>query len=95
MQSPQSVADRVGWISPAAIRAPAFAVLDRLQKLDPAVQITATAVALLAMSEAVGKPFREVIEIAERTLADSEGPYTEHIQAIRMYAHHEILRGGQ
>lgn len=88
----QSVRDHMGWHSPAQIRGPAFAIIDRLQRMDPSVQLMATAVALVAMSEAVGLRMRDVINVAENTLADSEGPYTEHIQAIREYARGELLR---
>jgi hypothetical protein len=91
MLRPETVAGKLGWIHPAAIRGPAFRVLDRLQYLDPAVQVTATAVALCAMAQALGLDMRRVIEIAENTLRDSEGPYTTHIQAIRDYARGELL----
>lgn len=82
----------IGSVTPAQVRAPAFKVLDRIQHLHPSVQITATAVALCAMAEAVGLRMRDVIVIAENTLADCEGPYTEHIQAIREYAKGELQR---
>lgn len=95
MLSQQAVADRIGWIGPPQVRAPAFQVITRIQGQDPAVQLVATAVALCAMTEACGLRMRDVIEVAERLLRDCEGPYTEHVQAIREYAKHEILRGGQ
>jgi len=87
-----SIADQLGTHSPAAIRAPAFTVITRIQGQAPAAQITATAVALCAMVEAVGLRMRDVINVAENTLRDAEGPYTEHIQAIREYAKGELLR---
>ncbi len=93
--SPQSVKDNLGWVSPVAILHPAFKILDRIQQLPPAVQLTATAVALCAMAEACEVPMRDLIVTAENTLRDCEGPYTDHIQAIRDYAKHELLRGGQ
>lgn len=84
---------RMGVFNAANIRAPAFHVIHRIQNLDPAAQITATAVALCAMAQAIGMDMREVIYVAERTLRDAEGPYTEHIQAIRDYARGELLGG--
>lgn len=95
MVSEQALRDRIGWHSAAAIRAPAFKVLDRIQHLDPSLQVTAVAVALCAMAETLGLRMRDVINVAERTLADAEGPYTESIQAIRAYAKHELLRRGE
>lgn len=95
MLQPHNVTDRIGWVSPAAIQPAAFRVLDRLQRMDPAVQITATAVALCAMAETLGLRMRDLIVVAENTLKDSEGPYTEHIQAIREYAKNELLRRGE
>lgn len=95
LHSLTSVADRLGVHTPAQVRAPAFHVITRLQELDPSIQITATAVALCAMAEAVGLRMRDVISVAENTLRDCEGPYTEHVQAIRDYAAGEILRRGE
>ena len=95
MLEPHNVADRIGYVSPPAIQPAAFRVIDRLQRMDPTVQIVATAVALVAMSEAIGLNLRDVINTAENVLRDSEGPFTTHIQAIREYAKHEILRKGE
>ena len=94
MYRPDPIRDRLGWISPAQVRGPAFLVIDRIQRLDPTIQLTAVAVALCAMSQALGVDMRDVINVAENTLRDSEGPYTQHIQAIRDYAEGEILRKG-
>ena len=95
MLQPHNVTDRLGYVSPAAIQPAAFRVIDRMQRMDPAVQLTATAVALCAMVETLGLRMRDVIVIAENTLRDSEGPFTEHIQAIREYAKHELMRAGE
>lgn len=95
MLEPHNVTDRLGYISPAQVQPAAFRIIDRLQRLDPAVQITATAVALCAMAETLGLRMRDVIVVAENTLRDSEGPFTTHIQAIREYAKGELLRRGE
>lgn len=86
---------RLGSWTPSAVRAPAFEVIARMQQTDPALQIVATAVALCAECQAIGIDMREVIYVAENMLRDCEGPYTEHIQAIRAYAVGEILRRGE
>lgn len=94
--TPQPIADRIGTVTPLGVRAPAFEAMSRMQKFeDPVRQLMGTAVALCAMTEACGLSMREVISTAERVLADCEGPYTEHIQAIRMYAAHELMRKGE
>lgn len=91
----QSIADRMGTVTPPKLRPVAFEVINRMQRHeDPTLQLMGTAVALCAMTEACGLRMRDVIATAERVLADCEGPYTEHIQAIRMYAEHELLRRG-
>lgn len=95
MYRPDPIRDRLGFASPAEIRQPAFAIIDRLQHIDPSLQLTATAVALCAMSEALGLNMRDVIYVAENTLRDCEGPFTEHVQAIREFAKGEILRRGR
>jgi hypothetical protein len=94
MLRPENVRDQIGWVHPAAIRGPAFQIIDRLQRIHPTVQLTATAVALCAMAQECGISMRDLIVTAENTLRDCEGPYTEHVQAIRDYARNEILRGG-
>lgn len=92
----QPIRDRLGTITPLGVRPAAFEVINRMQNhQDPVVQLTGVAVALCAMAEACGLRMRDVIQVAENTLADCEGPYTEHIQAIRMYAEHELLRRGE
>jgi len=95
MYRPDPIRDRLGVANPAEIRAPAFAIIDRLQNMDPSIQLTATAVALCAMCQALGVDMRDAIYVAENTLRDSEGPFTQHIQAIREYAKGEILRRGR
>lgn len=92
LHSLEAIADRLGTHTPAQVRAPAFHVITRLQEVDPSVQITACAVALCAMCEAMGLRMRDVINVAENTLRDCEGPFTEHVQAIRDYAKGELLR---
>lgn len=90
--SPEAVRLRLGTLTPPQIRQPAFALIDRLQRFpDPVVQLTAMAVALCAMAESAGLRMGDVINVAENTLADAEGPYTQHIQAIRQYAKGEWL----
>lgn len=91
MLSPSAVAGKIGYFSPASIRNPAFRVIERIQYVDPAAQITATAVALCAMCQAIGLDMRDVINVAENTLRDADGPYYEHIKAIRDYAKGELL----
>lgn len=87
-----ALADRLAMQNAASIMRPAFHVIDRVQGMDPAAQVMGAAVALCAMSQELGLPLGRVIEIAERILADSEGPFTEHIQAIRAYTRGELLR---
>lgn len=95
MLTANAVVDRYPLVTPPEVRAAAFQVINRIQQHeDPAVQVMATAVALCAMVESCGIRMRDVICAAERLLADAEGPHTEHIQAIRAYAQHEILRRG-
>lgn len=89
--SMQSIADRLGTVGPLHVMRPAFRVIDRVQGMDPAAQVMGSAVAVCAMAEALGLSMADVIRIAERILADSEGPYTEHIQAIRAYARGELM----
>lgn len=96
MISTPSIRDQVVLASnPAALRVPAFRVLDRMQDQKPGTQLLATAVALVAMAEAVELPMQDLMAIARRAMTDAEGPFTHHIQAIRDYALNELKRGGR
>lgn len=76
----------------ACLREPAFLVLDRVQRLDPADQIRAVALALAAMCEGVGISPHDVVYSAQRMMSAAEGPHTIHVQAIRDYAQNELRR---
>lgn len=93
MYQPHTVRDGVSFsTTPAAIRKPAFRVIDRMQASKPHEQIVGTAVALLAMAEAIGLNAHELIDRASRMMSAVDGPFTGQIRAIRDYAKHEIGR---
>jgi len=86
-----SVADRVRHASEVTtLREPAFRIIDRIQGLDPAVQYRALALAFVACSQALGVDPHEMAARAERQMAQAEGPFTYHVQAIRDYAADEL-----
>lgn len=74
------------------VRVPAFQVLGRIEDAHPADQIMGVAIALVAMTEAVGLPVGDVLTRAQNMMADAEGPFTIHVQAIRRYAENELRR---
>lgn len=76
----------------AVLREPAFIVLDRVQRLDPADQIRAVALALTAMCEGVGISPHDLVYASQRMMSDAAGPHTVHVQAIRDYAENELRR---
>ena len=78
----------------ACLREPAFLVIDRVQRLDPADQIRAVALALTAMCEGVGVDPHDLIHASHRMMSQATGPHTEHVQAIRDYAEGELRRAG-
>lgn len=88
-----TIRDGVNWAaSPAQLRVPAFEVINRVQRVTPSHQILGTAVALVAMCEAVGLDVKNVLTKAHNSMAHTEGPFTHHVQAIRQYATNEIHR---
>lgn len=92
MVSDAGIRDQVVFASPAALRVPAFRVIDRTDGLPPGEQLLGTALAVVAMCEAIGMNPHELIVVARNAMADVEGPFTYHLQAIRDYAKHEIKR---
>lgn len=79
-------------LSAAALRKPAFAVINRIQSRTPSEQIAATAVALVAMSEAVGLDPHDLVSRGRRMMSDVDGLFTAEIGAIKAYAAAEIGR---
>lgn len=84
-------ADRVRTASTVgALREPAFRIINRMQDVNPSDQYRALALAFLACTEALRlDPHMEVLRAA-RLMADAEGPFTSHVQAIRDYAAGEL-----
>lgn len=76
----------------ACLREPAFMVIDRIQRVDPADQLRAVALALTAMCEGVGINPHELVHSSQRMMSMATGPHTEHVQAIRDYAEGELRR---
>jgi hypothetical protein len=88
-----TIADRVRHDSTVGnLRVPAFRVMDRLQDVHPADQFRALSLAFVATAEALGlDPHDEVVR-ARRMMRQAEGPFTDHVQAIRDYARSELAR---
>lgn len=96
MFTKEHISDQIAFFSnPAALRVPAFRIMDRMSHIEatPGVQILATAVALRAMCESAGLDLTAVMTKAGKVMADADGPFVPHIQAIRDYAANEIRRG--
>ncbi|QOC54166.1 hypothetical protein [Caulobacter vibrioides] len=87
------MADRVRLSSSVAeLREPAFRIIDRMQDIDPSAQVRALMLAATVTCEALRLDPHEEIERARRMMAQAEGPFTYHVQAIRSYAEGELAR---
>jgi hypothetical protein len=94
MLAPHTVRDRVAFtISAERLRRPAFEVINRMQAHDPSAQLVGTAVALVAMAEAISMDPHDLIARAKNVIATADGPAAPEIKAIRDYAANEIGRG--
>lgn len=92
-----TIRDQISFLCNAAsIRIPAFCVIDRLgvKQQTPGEHLLGCAVALVAMADACYLSPQELVMRAQRLMADIEGPFTHHAQAIREYAKQELLFGG-
>jgi len=93
MIAPHTTRDGISLLSnPARLRGPAFQIINRMQHIRPEHQVLGTAVALVAITETLNIDLSVLIGQAKRVLADVDGPYTEHIQAIRDFAANEMRR---
>ena len=92
MASPQSVRDQIGMPDLTQCRSLAVQQIAHVQLASPANQLTATAIAIVAMSEACGIDPYDVIAVARRAMNDVESPFTHQVQAIRDYAASELRR---
>jgi len=68
-----------------------FQVINRLQHLPPHNQVQGTALALVAMCEALNINIHELVRQARRA-ADHISAYDPRIKAIRDYASNELRR---
>lgn len=92
MISDAGIRDQINLATPDRLRVPAFRVIDRTDGYLPGEQLLGAALAVVAMSEAVGINPHDLVVVARNAMADVEGPFTYHLQAIRDYALHEIKR---
>lgn len=76
----------------AALRQPAFAVINRMDGLEPHLQFNALMLAAVVACEALNLDPHEEVERARRKVSAAEGPHTMHVQAIRDYARGELAR---
>lgn len=90
MPSPGTARDQLGCPDLIALRRLAVRVVDKVEGERASDQLNATAVALVAMAEAVGVDPFDVLVIAKRVMGAAEGPFTHQIQAIRDYARAEL-----
>lgn len=91
---PHTVRDQIRFLTNAArLRPAAFAVINKVQGLTPGEQILGTAVALIALTQSAGIDLNDVMTTAGRVMADVDGPFNQHLKAVRDYAQHEIARG--
>ncbi len=93
MYSLSSTADRARHMSPVTpLLQPTFAIADRMQNFDPAVQYNALMLAAVVASQALGLDPHEEIERAARKVDVVEGPYIAEVLALRDYVTHELKR---
>ncbi|PXA91205.1 hypothetical protein DMC25_06535 [Caulobacter sp. D4A] len=89
----QGIADRVRTASEVGIlREPAFRIIDRMQHINPSDQVRALMLAAAVTCDALRLDPHEEIERARRMMAQAEGPFSYHVQAIRDYAAGELAR---
>lgn len=93
MPSAAGVRDRIAMPDLSACRSLAVQQINHIQGTPPSMQIFSTAVALVAMCDAVELDPHDVVIIANRAMNDLESPFTHQIQAIRDYAKSELRIG--
>lgn len=88
-----STADRARHSSEvAALREPAFAVIQRIELVPPHLQFNALMLTAFVAAEALGLDPHEELARAGRKVTAAEGPFTSHVQAIRDYVRGELQR---
>ena len=94
------ISDQIAFFNDIrAVRHLAFRVIDRAQlnpeNEKPGEQIIGIAVALIALCQSSNVSLDRVINVAQNAMADADGPFSEHIKAIRDYARYELRGGGR
>ena len=94
MYKPHTIRDQITFDPDLTfIRKAAFLVIDRVQGMDPGDQLMGSAVAVVAMAEALGLDPHDLITRSQNAMGAVEGPFTHQVQAIRDYARNELGRG--
>lgn len=85
------VGTRARWQSTVAdLREPAFAIAARLDDIPHHTRFNALMLAAAVSAQALGLDPHEELERAVRKIADAEGPFTLHIQALRDFVAGEL-----
>lgn len=91
MLQDHTIRDRIRFRTLAEpLRKPAFDVVTALQRYPADVQVDAAFLAAVALATTVNLDPHDLVSRARRLLADAEGPFTDHLQAIRDYAKGEL-----
>lgn len=89
---PRQVRDQLGMPRIGDCRSLAIQQVNHVQQARPVDQMVATALALVAMSEACELNPHDVVAVARNAMADAESPFTHQLQALRDYARTELRR---
>lgn len=87
-----SLTDKLGYVKQEEVATAAFAVIDRVQTLDPAVQVQAMATCFLLMIDVFGLNPRDELERAEQIMKDADRELDYRFKAVKQYIEEE-LRG--
>lgn len=88
--APHTIRDRIAFATSAdSVRDPAVAVIDALDRFDPAVQIEAAFAAAVILARTVNLDPHELVARARRQVVDLEAHETS-VSAISDYAKGEL-----
>lgn len=82
--------DQLNFVAPIDAVRDAYGIVDRVQDLTPGRQVAAIAVAFTLYAETLGISPSELINRAQRIVADADTHYTREAKALRDYVQQEV-----
>ena len=82
--------DQINAVDRQTVMQAVFQIIDNLQVLTPQIQVTASAILMVLLARHLEIDVRQVLDVSENILRDTERENPELLRATNMYIQEEI-----